>query len=102
MTEYIKRQDACAEVDRGDLLVDDNASWAKECINRTPPADVAEVKHGHWKVINKQQSNQDGFWTERYLQCSECSYERRHSWLRGEKTNYCENCGADMRGKGHE
>ena len=57
-----------------------------------------ELKHGHWIPINKQKSNEtDGFWTERYLQCSACNYERRHSWLRGEQPNYCENCGADMR-----
>ena len=99
MSDYIKRQDACAEVDRGDLLVGDNASWAKECINRTPSADVVEVKHGHWITVNKQQGNSnDGFWTERYLQCSECNYERRHSWLRGEKPPYCENCGSKMDG----
>lgn len=103
MTQYIKRSDACAEVDRGDLLVGDNALWAKECINRTPSAEVAEVKHGTWKVANKQQGNPtDGFWTERYIQCSVCNYERRHSWLRGEKPPYCENCGAKMDGDQHE
>ena len=99
MTAYIKRQDACAEVDRGDLLVGDNAAWAKECINRTPSADVDEVKHGHWIVVNKQRGDlTTGFWTERYLQCSICNYERRHSWLRGEQPPYCECCGSKMDG----
>ena len=55
-----------------------------------------EIKHGHWIVVNKQQGNSDGFWTERYLQCSVCNYERRHSWLRGEKPPYCELCGSKM------
>lgn len=60
---------------------------------------MEEVKHGSWSAVNKQHGNEtDGVWTERFLQCSECGYERRHSWLRGEKPNYCENCGADMRG----
>ena len=59
-----------------------------------------EIKHGQWIPINKQLgSDADGHWTARYLQCSECNYERRHSWLRGEHPNYCENCGADMRGE---
>lgn len=99
MAEYIKRSDACAEVDRGDLLVDDNASWAKECINRTPSADVAEVEHGHWIPINKQQGNEaTGFWTECYLKCSVCDYERRHSWIRCDEPPYCESCGAKMDG----
>jgi hypothetical protein len=100
MTDYIKRSDACAEVDRGDLLVGDNASWAKECINRTSSADVAELKHGSWTLIDKQHGNEtEGFWTERYLQCSECNYERRHTWIKGERPNFCEGCGADMRGE---
>ena len=99
MTAYIKRQDACAEVDRGDLLVDDNASWAKECINRTPSADVVEIKHGYWKNTVKQRGDPtEGFWTERYLQCSECGYERRHSWVLNEQPPYCENCGSKMDG----
>ena len=59
---------------------------------------MEEIKHGHWIEVNKQRGNEtDGYWTERYLQCSVCNYERRHSWLRGEKPNYCENCGIDMR-----
>ena len=58
---------------------------------------MEEIKHGHWTVVEKQRGNAtDGFWTERYLQCSECSYERRHSWIRGEQPNYCECCGSKM------
>ena len=58
---------------------------------------MEEIKHGTWSVIEKLQGNEmDGVWTERYLQCSECNYERRHSWLRAEKPNYCENCGSKM------
>ena len=57
---------------------------------------MEETKHGHWIVINKQRDETDGHWTERYLQCSECNYERRHSWLRGERPNFCENCGTQM------
>jgi hypothetical protein len=34
---------ACAEIDKGDLLVGNNAEFAKEVINRTPTADVVEV-----------------------------------------------------------
>ena len=61
---------------------------------------MEELKHGHWIAIDKQRGNPtDGFWTERYLQCSICSYERRHMWIRGEYPNFCEDCGADMRGE---
>lgn len=57
---------------------------------------MEEIKHGHWIPVNKQQSSADGFWTERYLQCSVCNYERRHSWLNDEKPPYCESCGSKM------
>lgn len=43
MAEYINKETACAEVDKGDLLVGNNAEFAKEIINRTPAADVVEV-----------------------------------------------------------
>jgi hypothetical protein len=42
MARYIERETACAEVDKGDLLVGNNAEFAKEIINRTPTADVAQ------------------------------------------------------------
>jgi hypothetical protein len=60
---------------------------------------MEELRHGTWTPVNKQHGNEtEGFWTERFLKCSACGYERRQSWLRGEKPNYCENCGSDMRG----
>ena len=46
--EYIKRTDAITEINRGDLLVGNNAEWAREIIWRTPYSDVAPVQHGHW------------------------------------------------------
>ena len=61
---------------------------------------MEEIKHGHWIVVNKEHGNEtDGYWTERLLQCSECNCERRHSFLRGEKPKYCEECGAKMDGE---
>ena len=40
MARYIECEVACAEIDKGDLLVGNNADFAKEIINRTPAADV--------------------------------------------------------------
>lgn len=58
---------------------------------------MEELKRGRWIVVDKQQGDStDGFWTERYLKCSICDYERRHSWLRGEQPQYCESCGNIM------
>ena len=60
---------------------------------------MEELKHGYWTPINKQQGSETtGFWSERYLQCSICNYERRHSWLRSERPKYCEECGSIMDG----
>lgn len=60
---------------------------------------MEEIKHGHWIPGQRVHGNEtEGVWTERYLQCSECNYERRHSWLRGEQPNFCENCGSKMDG----
>ena len=39
---YIKCEDFCKEVDKGDLLVGNNAQWAKELAHRTPAADIVE------------------------------------------------------------
>jgi hypothetical protein len=43
MAEYIEREKVIAEIDKGDLLVGDNAKWAKEILCRTPTADAVEV-----------------------------------------------------------
>lgn len=43
MMAYIEIEKAIAEIDKGDLLVGNNAEWAKEILYRTPTADVVEV-----------------------------------------------------------
>lgn len=50
MTRYIECEAACAEVDKGDLLIGNNAEFAKEIINRTPAADVVlKSEVDYWK-----------------------------------------------------
>ncbi len=90
----------------------------KDCIERDPlvawlqQMDVSEsiinvikddksfppdVKSGTWKRGSHQYGDdQDGFWTEMYLKCSECGYERRDAWIPKHKPPYCEECGAKM------
>lgn len=41
MDRYLKYEDFCKEVDKGDLLVGDNAELAKEIARRTPAVTVA-------------------------------------------------------------
>ncbi len=85
MHEYIKRSDAINEVNRGDLLVGNNAEWAREIIWRTPYSDVAEVKHAHW--IERHRYN-----ITTYM-CSKCAC----GVIR--KSMFCPDCGARMNGE---
>ena len=57
-------------------------------IDEMPSADVVEVKHGHWEL-----QETDELWLDCEWICSECK-ERNDSY---NKTNFCPNCGADMR-----
>ena len=53
-----------------------------------PHADVQPVRHGHWTLQEDRTKKLYGWHI-----CSECG-----AWI-GEPTNYCSNCGADMRGE---
>ena len=63
-------------------IVEEELNSLFDYLKKIPTADVVEVRHGEWK------------WDERFsdYRCSVCS-----SWdLR--TSNFCSNCGADMRG----
>lgn len=56
MARYVECEMACDEIDKGDLLVGNNADFAKEIIYRTPTADVAprsEVAREIFEEIEK-------------------------------------------------
>jgi hypothetical protein len=60
---------------------------------------MEELKHGTWECIIQQHGNAtEGFWTDKFLKCSVCGYERKNVWTMARNPNYCEECGADMRG----
>ena len=86
MYEYIKRTDAIAEINRGDLLVGNNAEWAREIIWRTPYADVREVKRAQWLTAIRYWG---GIKTIIY-RCSHCGYGVDHT------SKFCPECGALM------
>jgi hypothetical protein len=57
-----------------------------------PTVDAVEVKHGRWSPVTYGL----GVTVTRWM-CSNCKkYENSYS-----RTNYCPNCGADMRGDGN-
>ena len=95
MAEYIDRKAVCAEIDKGDLLVGNNAEWAKEIIHRTPTADVVEVRHG--KAIC---GDHDEWWGAVY-ECSLCG----EKWMlecSSYKAKYCPWCGSKLDGERKE
>ena len=53
-------------------------------VHEQPTVDVVERRHGEWV-------HDGGKWKNRYY-CSKCFYK-----LFDEPTNFCPNCGADMR-----
>lgn len=54
--------------------------------NDTPTADVREVNRGRWSLQYRGVGH--------YWECSECHFENCVM----PRTNFCPNCGADMRG----
>ena len=60
---------------------------------------MEEIKHGYWIPVKEQHGNDtDGYWTESFFQCSLCQYKRRVAFITN-KPDFCEGCGADMRGE---
>ena len=60
-----------------------NVFLASMSLADVPIVDATPVMHGRWIICS------DGY----YPYCSECKKEPKN----GEMTNYCPNCGADMR-----
>lgn len=113
MREYIDREAAikalcfwCA----GDVNLDDSkpcSCLGKKEILDTPAADVAEVKHGAWKLESEIHKMLDDVDEEFYVKCPFCNRtewvgfdfepEKMLEWARKEYP-YC-HCGAKMDGK---
>ena len=118
MADYIKREDAINALwkalyefeDRREKIFTDVpelniADWINhrvhvqschadciDAVNAIPSADVAEVRHGKW--IDKTMSVPNGHGqTYGKYGCSLCKGKVRY------KTDFCPNCGADMRGE---
>ena len=68
----------------------------KRAIKKIPKGiivDVAPVRHGQWVQVIYHEEFEDGF-VDRVREC--CSVCHAPTWRI--TTNYCSNCGADMRG----
>ena len=88
MDEYISREAVI------NITAETGAWETQNRIRELPSADVQPVKHGKWidaytwTMFHEFKSSGRGehFW------CSECEQGQK------QKSNYCPNCGADMRG----
>lgn len=94
MLKYISVNDFCKEVDKGELLVGDNATWAKEITRNLPAANVVPVRQGRWKRVKWVPETiegggciEGGYWIVR---CTACSIPN------DSETRYCPACGAHM------
>ena len=64
-------------------------------VDLQPAADVAEVRHGRWRIITEIKGNE----TKEKVVCNRC-FNSAHRDFRGFIiSDYCPNCGAKMDGK---
>lgn len=86
MDEYITKQEARAALLQGPWKPNE---WhvINILITSIPPADVRPVVRGVWRFEKQGPEDYEQFW-----RCSVCADKTYFI------TNYCHNCGADMRG----
>jgi hypothetical protein len=104
MPKYFKYEDFCKEVDKSDLLIGNNAEWAKEIAERTPQADVAEVIHAKWmtQIWDGNDWISVPYATHKYGIGPYCSACNGNALLNGAEESvasmFCPHCGAIMDG----
>ena len=86
--EYIKREDTVKAVDERirQIGFEENplVLSIRQTVREIPAADVREVRHGKWLW--------DGYVYDEPYVCNCCSTRMDY------ESNFCPNCGADMRG----
>ena len=84
MAEYIEKSVSLLSIEHEDPAL-------KYAIERVPAADVAEVKHGEWKLCYED-------WRKQIAgdECSVCGFQ--HFGVSISHYHYCPHCGARMYG----
>lgn len=90
--EHIERKARYIDINKvtiptGFFNQDLNVPKLLDWLNSQPTADVAEVKHGEWKL------HKDGSGT-----CNQCRTTQKNVWDYDNWQNYCGVCGAKMGG----
>ena len=62
----------------------------KRVLIQAPTADVAEVRHGRWILTDERFAE---------MSCSVCGFSYYGEWDEECMTNFCPDCGADMKGE---
>lgn len=73
--------------------------FAREWVDRQPTADVRKNEHGEWhKPVGMMPPEYAGVY-----RCSKCDEIAMRDWKHHKQvlSNFCPNCGADMRGEEH-
>lgn len=99
MAEYIERAALLETINHANFPEEDwdyvnNASYALDLVRNFPAADVVEVVHGRWM----RYWHDTGLIGHEYAVCSVCDChmsDTNQFW----NSDYCPNCGADMRGE---
>ena len=84
MSDSISRQDAIRLAEQGQIQ---GFEWQFKKLCELPSA---ERKKGKWLLLTDERFDID------YYKCSECGYE---PYRKMDISNFCPNCGADMRGE---
>ena len=100
MDEYISKHEAyllLKDLEAAYIYppVKDAYSKAALRIDQLRPADVQPVRHGHWIEEVREIGGTFRLY-QTYIHCSECGKEHYSGTL--PKPNFCDECGADMRG----
>ena len=103
MSDYISREAAIKRLSSWRKVIKENfgkndeyANCLEEAIDKIedlPAADVREVKRGRWVNDHNGRFSPSG---DNYV-CSVCGDPALRAFGHPAKTNYCPNCGADMR-----
>ena len=95
MDEYIKKETAYRAImwERPEAR---EPSWFAELVLEIPAADVAPVRHGRWLSWDELHGGNMPEKNVLGVFCSECIRQS------DSKTDFCQNCGANMRGISYE
>lgn len=96
MKEYIEREALLARMP--DLTTRCGCYFDARTIAHAPAADVVERKRGRWVMtLYTTISKRNRVISNKKFACSECGYGNGRK-----QTNFCPNCGADMREVDHD